>query len=226
MSKGYGFIEFTSYKEFQNALNQKDPIIFGKQKLVFNSAKNKYDNDEELVENIPLINANTNTTKVNTNPENLSYNSSDSFDTVTSTERISGVSNGSNNSDNIINHLKNRFKDNNIGFLGEKNKPNKKQIYKNEDNDDLLTLQIKYALSKMSAQFSVNNLNINKPLSSNFACEYYMSNINNNTNTNNSPNNKDKIVNNNEKLKIGNVSNNRSNYYYNKFSIVSKNPKY
>ena len=222
MSKGYGFIEFTSYKEFHNALNQKEPIIFGKQKLVFNSAKNKYDNDEDLVENVPLIKANT--TKLNTHAENISYNSSDSFDTVTSTERISGVSNGSNNSDNIINHIKNRFKDNNVGFLGGKNKPNRKQIYKNDDNDDLLTLQIKYALSKMSAQYSVNNLNINKSLSSNFACDYYLSNINNTIN--NSSNNKDKIVINNEKQKIGNVNNNRSKFYYNKFSIISKNPNY
>ena len=222
MSKGYGFIEFTSYKEFHNALNQKEPIIFGKQKLVFNSAKNKYDNDEDLVENAPLIKANT--TKLNTHAENISYNSSDSFDTVTSTERISGVSNGSNNSDNIINHIKNRFKDKNVGFLGGKNKPNRKHIYKNDDNDDLLTLQIKYALSKMSAQYSVNNLNINKSLSSNFACDYYLGNINNSIN--NSSNNKDKIVNNNEKQKIGNASNNRSNFYYNKFSIISKNPKY
>ena len=29
-SKGYAFIEFTNYKEFQNALNPKKPIIFGK----------------------------------------------------------------------------------------------------------------------------------------------------------------------------------------------------
>ena len=222
MSKGYGFIEFTCYKEFQNALSQKEPIIFGKQKLVFNSAKNKYDNDEDLVENVPSIKANTN--KLNINIENNSYNSSDSFDTVTSTERISGISNGSNNSDNLINHIKNRFKDKIIGFLGEKNKPNKRQIYKIDDNDNLLTLQIKYALSKMKSQYSVNNLIIDKSLNSNFACDYYLSNINNTIN--NSSNNKDKIVNNNEKLKIGNVSNNRSNYYYNKFSIVSKNPKY
>ena len=46
-SKGYAFIEFTNYKEFQTALSPKEPIIFGKQKLVFNSAKNKYDSDED-----------------------------------------------------------------------------------------------------------------------------------------------------------------------------------
>ena len=38
-----------NYKEFNQALNIKEPLIFGKQKLVMNSAKNKYDNiyDEE-----------------------------------------------------------------------------------------------------------------------------------------------------------------------------------
>jgi len=203
-------------------LSQKEPIIFGKQKLVFNSAKNKYDNDEDVVENAPFVKANT--TKLNSNTENISYNSSDSFDTVTSTERISGVSNGSNNSDIITNHIKNRFKDNNGGFLGSKSKPNKKQIYKNGDHDDLLTLQIKYALSKMSAEYSVNNLNINKSINSNFACDYYLSNFNNMTN--NSSNNKDKTIINKENHKIGNFSNNRANIYYNKFSIISKNPKY
>ena len=55
-------------------------------------------------------------------------------------KRISGVSNGSNNSDIIINHIKNCFKNNNGGFLGSKSKPNKKQIFKNGDHDDLLTL--------------------------------------------------------------------------------------
>ena len=140
---------------------------------------------------------------MNTKEENNSYNGSDSFDTVTSTERISGVSNGSNNSDNAINHNKNRLKNNNGGFLGEKNKPNKKHIYNNGDHDDLLTLQIKYALSKMSAQYSVNNLNNNKSLNSNFACDYYLSNVNNMSN--NSSNNKDLNFINNDKKIIGNM---------------------
>ena len=53
-SKGYAFIEFTNYKEFQSALNNPEPIIFGKQKLVFNSAKNRYDSkiDNEEMSNI------------------------------------------------------------------------------------------------------------------------------------------------------------------------------
>ena len=46
-SKGYAFFEFSNYKEFYEALNTKEPLIFGKQKLVLNSAKNRFDFDDE-----------------------------------------------------------------------------------------------------------------------------------------------------------------------------------
>ena len=36
-----------NYKEFNDALNTKEPLIFGKQKLVLNSAKNKYNYEED-----------------------------------------------------------------------------------------------------------------------------------------------------------------------------------
>ena len=45
-SKGYAFFEFTNYKEFSDALKLKG-IIFGKQTLVLNSAKNKYEHNDE-----------------------------------------------------------------------------------------------------------------------------------------------------------------------------------
>ena len=65
----------------------------------------------------------------------------------------------------------------------------------------MLTLQIKYALNKIKAQYSVNNIYIiNSPI-----CEYYLSNINNNSNILNSNESKNR--------------NNRFNNYYNKFSI-------
>ena len=60
-SKGYGFIEFSDEGEFNAALNaglnNKSPIVFGKQKLVFNKAKNRYDDDD--VENSTLSTLNT-----------------------------------------------------------------------------------------------------------------------------------------------------------------------
>jgi RNA recognition motif-containing protein len=46
-SKGYAFIEFSSSKEYNKALNNKNPIILKKQKLIINSGKNKYDEEEE-----------------------------------------------------------------------------------------------------------------------------------------------------------------------------------
>ena len=189
-SKGYAFIEFTNYKEFQNALNPKKPIIFGKQQLVFNSAKNKYDNEEDIniKENIP-------TNKINNIEDINSFNENDSEDTGLSTARNSNESNNSSNS--LQKFIKKPF----LGFLGENKKPDEKKIYNNRDNDDLLTLQIKYALNKIKAQYSVNNIYIiNSPI-----CEYYLSNINNNSNKLNSSESKNK--------------NNRFNNYYNKFTI-------
>lgn len=48
-----------------------------------------------------------------------------------------------------------------FGFLGENKKPDEKKIFKNEDANDLLTLQIKYALNKINAQY-VNKSNLIK----------------------------------------------------------------
>ena len=45
-SKGYAFFEFSNYKEFYEALNIKERLIFGKQKLILNSAKNRFDYEE------------------------------------------------------------------------------------------------------------------------------------------------------------------------------------
>ena len=54
-SKGYAFFEFSNYKEFNRALNLKDSLIFGKQKLVMNSAKNRFDEiDEEKNNDLSL----------------------------------------------------------------------------------------------------------------------------------------------------------------------------
>lgn len=57
-SKGYAFFEFLNYKEFNDALNIKEPLIFGKQKLVLNSAKNKYNYEEDEKINNMIIKQN------------------------------------------------------------------------------------------------------------------------------------------------------------------------
>ena len=81
-------------------MSPKDPIIFGKQKLVFNSAKNKYDNDDEI--NI-MNNANyLNEIKLKSNSDN-SFNENESCDTAISNAIISRDSNNSNNINNETN---------------------------------------------------------------------------------------------------------------------------
>ena len=170
----YGFIEFTNYKEFQTALSQKDPIIFGKQKLVFNSAKNKYDDDE--------INNNINMNAISNNENKLKLNSSDSFneneslDTAVSNTLFSRDSNLSNKSSNLayVNNSNKFGKNKNlISFLGENEIPNVKKIYKEEDSQDALTLKIKYALKKMEQEYFLNNMQGNNNYN---YCEYFFSN--------------------------------------------------
>jgi hypothetical protein len=87
--------------------------------------------------------------------------------------------------------------------LGENKKPDEKKIYKNEDNDDLLTLQIKYALGNIGEKYFDNNLNlISSPI-----CDYYLNGIKVNR----------KIINKIEK-KNKNIRFNSYNYY-NKFNV-------
>ena len=148
-----------------------------------------------------------------TNEEINSLNGSDSFDNSVSTAMISRDSNGSNYSKDL-NNIINFFKGDNNGFLGVKNKPDLKKIYKNDDQDDLLTLQITYALSKMSAQYSVNNNPFNKSQGFSSYFDYYFGNNNNNTNTNT-----------NTIEQQNNYNNNRFNTYYNKFSFNPQNQK-
>ena len=155
--------------------------------MVFNSAKNKYDNEEDVKDD----------NKANVIEDINSYNGSDSGDTGLSTARYSRDSNNSNNTQN---YLKTPF----IGFLGENKKPDEEKIYKNGDNNDLLNLQIKYALRNISEEYSAYNSNlITLPI-----CDYYLSGINININKN--------ITNSENK----NKNNRFSNYnYYNKFNV-------
>ena len=84
-SKGYGFVEFTNYKEFNKALNNKTPVFLGKQKLVFNSGKNRYDElDEDYKNDVDLnqrdsINSLTLTKQSSTEFTSSSFSSKNSF---------------------------------------------------------------------------------------------------------------------------------------------------
>ena len=100
-SKGYAFIEFTNYKEFQTALNYPEPIILGKQKLVFNSAKNRYDsNQNDISENVDNPNINNNNIQISNSINNNDFNHSNYLLTNNKDNiniRISGISDGSTN---------------------------------------------------------------------------------------------------------------------------------
>ena len=196
-------------------MSQKDPIIFGKQKLVFNSAKNKYDSDDEI-DDVNIVNNSININNINKNNLNeikLKSNSADSFnenescDTTFSNAIISRDSNWSNNSNNInylINTTEVNKNKNFIGFLGENKIPDVKKIYKEEDKNDELTLQIKFALKKMEREYFLN-YNNNKRNNYNY-CEYFFNNIN-------------KIwENNDERLIKKNINNFGGNNYLKKFS--------
>lgn len=145
-SKGYGFIEFTNYKEFKMALCSKEPVIFGKQKLVFNSAKNKYDEDDE-------INTKNNSSNIE---DSASLKTSDSSNS-SSFAFISSPLESYNCSSLYCNNedSKSKISNNNTSsFLGNNEKPKIENLYKDNDTNNLLTLQIKYALKNISISFS------------------------------------------------------------------------
>ena len=141
---------------------------------MFNSAKNKYDDDE--------INNNINMNVISNNENKLKLNSSDSFneneslDTAISNTLFSRDSNLSNKSNNLayVNNSNKFGKNKNlINFLGENEIPNVKKIYKEEDSQDVLTLKIKYALKKMEQEYFLNNMQGNNNYN---YCEYFFSN--------------------------------------------------
>ena len=158
-SKGFAFLEFTDYKEFQTAMKPKDPIIFGRQRLVFNSAKNKYDNDNsnEISKKNEVDNSNyLMQSKAYSNSVD-SFNEYESDDTAVSNALISKENKCNNicnlnfnfnaNKENKESSSNFNKKKNSEGFLGENKTPDVTKIYKEEDSQDLLTLQIKNALS-------------------------------------------------------------------------------
>lgn len=98
-----------------------------------------------------------------------------------------------------------------LGFLGENNKPDLKKIYENEDKNNLLNLQIMYALKGISAQYADKNYESCKSPLCDYFCNFNLNTYNNSNNNN--------IINNNEKRNKTTKFNN----YYNKFSIGFNN---
>ena len=164
-SKGYAFFEFSSYKEFYEALNIKEPLIFGKQKLVLNSAKNKYDYDEDDKIN-ELGNANSQLAEDRKSLDSL--NSASQNQPLSTTE--TGVSSIRNSGDSLISCGVSH------SFLGDKVKPEINITNINNDSNDL-QLQIKDSLKKLSQQY-YNNQNENSSLFNYYCAPFLYSNKN------------------------------------------------
>ena len=173
-SKGYAFIEFTNYKEFQSALNNPEPIIFGKQKLVFNSAKNRYDSKLDNKE-MSNINNNIQIYDKNNKKDFLIYNPISIRNKENLKIQISGNSNGSSNNSSTNSSL-------NSAFQGDKNKNKIKQKEIEQDKekenvqifnnikDNPINLQVKYALENMANFYGKNNPYFNMSKLYNFYC--------------------------------------------------------
>ena len=150
-SKGYGFIEFNDYIEFKHALDNSEPVIFGKKKLIFNPARNKYDNNN-ILNNPNLKNNNTNK-NIFDDYNNYNYN-------LANKENIN-INYNRNNLSQI--ERKNKF-----SFYNNRNdiKPNVSKI-NNIDNNSL-NEQIKYSLQNIANNYSINNNFLKSKI-----CAYY-----------------------------------------------------
>lgn len=175
-SKGYAFIEFTNYKEFQKALNNPEPVIFGKQKLVFNSAKNRYDfNSNSNIQPNLICNEdikNKNNLQAYDNNNN-NFNNYIMSRNINDKEKLNiGISNGSTNASSFNSSY-------NSTFQGEKCKINKKesnQLTIDDIIDSPLDVQIKYSLKNMTNFYTktLANPNFIKSKICNYFCFPFM----------------------------------------------------
>ena len=165
-SKGYAFFEFTNYKEFSDALNLKG-IIFGKQQLVLNSAKNKfaYNEEEKINKLISLQNITDEKKSLNS-----SLLSSQTQPLSTDETRVSSTRNS-----------KEFLNTNNNSNLNNRSNPEDRinpDINGNGFNDEL-QLQIKNSLKKLSEQYYQYD---NKPSLFNYYCSPFVYNHQNRSN--------------------------------------------
>jgi len=169
-SKGYAFIEFTNYKEFQKALNNPEPVILGKQKLVFNSAKNRY--DFNINSNIQQNLTYNEDIKIKRNLQGYNDNNNCIMSrNINDKEKLNiGISNGSTNASSFNSSY-------NSAFQGEKCKINKKesnQLTINDINDSSLDVQIIYSLKNMTNLYAKTNPNFMKSKICNYFCFPFM----------------------------------------------------
>ena len=149
-------------------MNIKEPLIFGKQKLVLNSAKNKYDYyQEEYNDNIQNNNEDMKSL------DSFSFNSS--YQTLRLSSAETRVSSIRYSKESINSFGTNQSY---LTFLGEKNKneknyePNCNIFLDNHKSD--LEMEIKNSLRKLSEQYFLNS---NKGYLFNYYCSPFIYNL-------------------------------------------------
>jgi hypothetical protein len=115
-----------NYKEFNDALNIKEPLIFGKQRLVLNSAKNKYNYEEDE--------------KINEIEKKTSYENRQSFDSLNSFNQNHSLSNAETEVSSIRNSR------DSINFNIKSDKSDKNIEFQLEIEDSLKKLSKKYPI--------------------------------------------------------------------------------
>ena len=164
-SKGYAFFEFSNYKEFYEALNIKEPLIFGNQKLVLNSAKNRFDYEDDDKIN-DLGNGNIQLAEDRKSLDSL--NSTNQTQLLSSTDtRFSSIRNSKDSTNTCGNQ----------SFLGDKIKPKINNSNLNDEGNDL-QLQIKDSLKKLAEQYYMNPNESKSPLFNYYCTPFLFNNSN------------------------------------------------
>ena len=139
-----------NYKEFNDALNIKEPLIFGKQRLVLNSAKNKYNYEEDE--------------KINEIEKKTSYENRQSFDSLNSFNQNHSLSNAETEVSSIRNSR------DSINFIIKSDKSDK------SDKNIEFQLEIEDCLKKLSKKYPIYN---NKASLFNYYCSPFIYNSQN-----------------------------------------------
>ena len=120
-----------NYKEFNDALNIKEPLIFGKQRLVLNSAKNKYNYEEDE--------------KINEIEKKTSYENRQSFGSLNSFNQNHSLS----NAETEVSSIRNSRDSINFNIKSDKSDKSDKNIE--------FQLEIEDCLKKLSKKYPIYN---------------------------------------------------------------------
>ena len=120
-----------NYKEFNDALNIKEPLIFGKQRLVLNSAKNKYNYEEDE--------------KINEIKKKTSYENRQSFGSLNSFNQNHSLS----NAETEVSSIRNSKDSINFNIRSDKSDKSDKNIE--------FQLEIEDSLKKLSKKYPIYN---------------------------------------------------------------------